>query len=138
MMSDEAKLLQEIREKRDLLGLRAHLATMDMRSQWESLETKWEQLIDRTEASSELEDFGRQLGGELKKGYERLEAAMKDVRRQVSEPCLEHKEVEQLAYELWDRRGRPVGSPDEDWIHAERILIGSGIEEDGFPEPNWR
>jgi hypothetical protein len=150
-MSDEAKLLQEIREKRDLLRLRAHLGTMDMRSQWESLETKWKQLIDRTEASSELEDFGRQLAGELKKGYERLEAAMKDVRRQVSEPCLEHKEVEQLAHELWDRRGRPVGSPDDDWLSAERMLsgeqaertpgpalIGSGIEEDGFPEPNWR
>ena len=151
MMSNEAKRLQELREKRDLLRLRVHLGTMEMRSQWESLESKWRRLIDRMETSSELEDAGRKLEDELRKGYERLEAAIADARHEGPEPCLEHKEVEDLAHELWDRRGRPVGSPDEDWHRAERILrgeevdeepqpalVGGGIEEDGFPEPNWR
>ena len=27
-----------------------------------------------------------------------------------------------LAYELWERRGRPVGSPDVDWFEAEKAL----------------
>ncbi len=74
---------------------------------------------------------------------------MNDVRHQPSESGLEQEEVAQLAYELWDRRGRPTGSPDEDWLQAECILSGKqamkpqtdwaadGREEDGFPEPNW-
>lgn len=149
-MSNEPRLLREIREKRDLLRLRAHLGTMEMRSQWDSLEEKWKRLLDRMETSSELEDAGRNFVDELKKGYEKLEKAIAAARHECPEPCLEKKEVEDLAYELWDRRGRPVGSPDEDWLRAEKILSGekgeepqqtalvaAGIEEDGFPEPNW-
>lgn len=149
-MSNETKLLQEIREKRDLLRLRTHLGTMEMRRQWDSLEAKWKRLLDRMETSSELEDAGRKLADELKKGYEKLEAGIAAARHECPEPCLDHKEVEDLAYELWDRRGRPVGSPDEDWLRAEKTLsgqqaqeqpqpalVGAGVEEDGFPEPNW-
>jgi hypothetical protein len=32
----------------------------------------------------------------------------------------DRKEVELLAYKLWEQRGRPVGSPDRDWLRAER------------------
>ena len=149
-MSNETKLLQEIQEKRDLLRLRAHLGTMEMRSQWDSLEAKWKRLLDRMETSNELEDAGRKLVDELKKGYEKLETAIASARHECPEPCLEQKEVEDLAYELWDRRGRPVGSPEDDWLRAEKILsgqqaqeqpqpalVGAGVEPDGFPEPNW-
>src|SRR5689334_11879397 len=27
-----------------------------------------------------------------------------------------------LAYALWERRGSPYGSPDEDWFHAKALL----------------
>jgi DUF2934 family protein len=27
-----------------------------------------------------------------------------------------------LAYELWLKRGCPIGSPEEDWFQAERLL----------------
>lgn len=30
--------------------------------------------------------------------------------------------VAALAYELWQRRGCPEGSPEDDWFEAERIL----------------
>jgi hypothetical protein len=30
------------------------------------------------------------------------------------------REVELLAYELWELRGRPIGSPDQDWLRAEQ------------------
>ena len=33
-----------------------------------------------------------------------------------------HQEVERLAFELWERRGSPYGSPDVDWLEAEDIL----------------
>ena len=29
------------------------------------------------------------------------------------------REVELLAYKLWEQRGRPFGSPDEDWLRAQ-------------------
>ena len=31
-------------------------------------------------------------------------------------------EVAALAYQLWQDRGSPMGSPDEDWLRAEREL----------------
>ena len=30
-----------------------------------------------------------------------------------------------LAYELWEQRGRPFGSPEMDWFAAERVLASS-------------
>ena len=29
-------------------------------------------------------------------------------------------DIEKLAYQFWEERGRPFGSPDEDWFQAER------------------
>jgi len=31
-------------------------------------------------------------------------------------------EIALLAYALWEKRGRPIGSPEEDWYQAERAL----------------
>ena len=33
-----------------------------------------------------------------------------------------HDEIAKLAYELWKRRGRPLGSPEIDWHAAESAL----------------
>ena len=33
-----------------------------------------------------------------------------------------HKEIATLAYELWQARGCPEGSAEEDWFHAAEIL----------------
>jgi len=33
-----------------------------------------------------------------------------------------HEQIARLAYELWERRGRPFGSSDEDWVRAEEEL----------------
>ena len=33
-----------------------------------------------------------------------------------------HDVIAKLAYELWERRGRPVGSPEIDWYEAESAL----------------
>ena len=30
-----------------------------------------------------------------------------------------HEEIARLAYELWERRGRPLGSPEIDWYAAK-------------------
>ena len=35
---------------------------------------------------------------------------------------VEQQEIAELAYELWQMRGCPDGSPEEDWFRAEREL----------------
>ena len=41
-----------------------------------------------------------------------------------------HEFVAKLAYKLWEERGRPLGSPEVDWLAAERAvysaLVASG------------
>ena len=42
-----------------------------------------------------------------------------------------HEFVAKLACKLWEERGRPLGSPDVDWLAAERVvysaLVASGL-----------
>lgn len=33
-----------------------------------------------------------------------------------------HHQIEERAYYLWERRGRPYGSPEVDWERAEREI----------------
>jgi hypothetical protein len=36
-----------------------------------------------------------------------------------------HEFVAKLAYELWEERSRPFGSPEVDWFAAERTVYSS-------------
>lgn len=36
--------------------------------------------------------------------------------------AFDHDEIAALAYEFWQARGCPFGSPEEDWFRAEREL----------------
>jgi hypothetical protein len=36
-----------------------------------------------------------------------------------------HEFVEKRAYELWEKRGRPIGSPEVDWFAAEQAVYSS-------------
>ena len=42
-----------------------------------------------------------------------------------------HEFVERLAHKLWEERGRPLGSPEVDWLAAEQqvyaSLVASGM-----------
>jgi hypothetical protein len=44
-----------------------------------------------------------------------------------------HDEIAKLAYELWERRGRPLGSPEIDWFAAERALGARDSQEEFSP-----
>ena len=35
----------------------------------------------------------------------------------------QHEQIEKLAYHLWEQRGRPLGSPGDDWLRAEEEII---------------
>ena len=47
-------------------------------------------------------------------------------------------EVERLAYQFWEARGRPSGSDQEDWFRAERELRHHfGLPIPGGPRREW-
>ena len=43
-----------------------------------------------------------------------------------------HELVQKIAYQHWEKRGSPIGSPEIDWFAAEKAmrayLLASGIE----------
>jgi hypothetical protein len=39
-----------------------------------------------------------------------------------------HEFVAKLAYQYWEERGRPFGSPEVDWFRAERVVYESLLE----------
>ena len=41
-----------------------------------------------------------------------------------------HEATKKLAYECWERRGRPFGSPEMDWSAAQKALSGD-VDHDG-------
>jgi hypothetical protein len=36
--------------------------------------------------------------------------------------------IRKIAYALWESRGAPIGSPDEDWIEAQRQWREGGLD----------
>jgi len=40
-------------------------------------------------------------------------------------PAILEEEIAQRAYALWESRGKPIGSPEEDWQKATEELRGS-------------
>ena len=51
-----------------------------------------------------------------------------------------HEFVARLAYQHWERRGMPLGSPEIDWFAAERALYESliawGVSQSGSGRQN--
>ena len=47
------------------------------------------------------------------------------------------EQIRELAYYLWDARGRPHGADIEHWVEAERVLAdGANGHSDGANEPS--
>jgi hypothetical protein len=36
------------------------------------------------------------------------------------------KQIREVAYQLWEKEGRPAGCEHSHWLEAERIVFGSG------------
>jgi vacuolar-type H+-ATPase subunit D/Vma8 len=87
-MTDLQNLLEELKQKRDELRVKMHLASKDIKDEWEELEEKMEefsgkakQFADEAKLKETGEGLGEALGKvghELKLGYERLKKAMKE------------------------------------------------------------
>jgi len=42
-----------------------------------------------------------------------------EVQQEIGQTDPEHEEIERLAIQNWQQRGRPIGTPEEDWFRAE-------------------
>jgi DUF2934 family protein len=52
-----------------------------------------------------------------------LSASSDSVTNQLEQTVTQEERIAQLAYALWQYRGCPEGSADEDWLEAERQIL---------------
>ena len=87
-MTDFDDLLEELKQKRDELRLQMHLASKEIKDDWEDLEEKMEDFAGKAKKFSDdakLKETGAgigealgKLGSELKHGYASIRDAIKD------------------------------------------------------------
>ena len=51
-----------------------------------------------------------------------MQSEQSDVREYIDLPGPSREEIALRAYQLWEERGKPHGSPEEDWHLAEQQL----------------
>ena len=80
-MSEVDDMVADLKQKRDELRVRMHLASKEVQQEWEELEEKMEKFV----AEAHLKQTGKgvssalsQLGQELKQGYRHIRDAVKD------------------------------------------------------------
>lgn len=81
-MADFDDLIEELKQKRDELRVRMHLASKEIQDDWDELEEKMEHFVSRAQLGETGEGVGKaleQVGHELKLGYERVRDAIKEV-----------------------------------------------------------
>ncbi len=82
------EMLEDLKQKRDEIRVQLHLASKEVKEEWEELEEKMEEFSGKAkqfasdaklkETGSGLGDALGKLGHELKLGYERVRDAIKD------------------------------------------------------------
>lgn len=82
-LHDELKSISEaIKQQRDEVNLQLHLAKEDIKDDLDELEDKWNQLVDKMSdigkeaetAGRDILDSAKELGHQIKEGYERVKA----------------------------------------------------------------
>ena len=81
---DMTETVEKLRKERDQLSVKMHLASMEVRDEWEELEEKWEELSSNSkhfykEIEPALGDIHAALslvGEELKAGYKKIRDAL--------------------------------------------------------------
>ena len=80
-MSEFDELVSELKQKRDELRVRIHLASKEAQEEWQELEQKMDDFVSKADLGRTGEGIGDalgQLGQELKLGYKRIRDAIKD------------------------------------------------------------
>ena len=77
---DVKKLVETLKQQRDELKVKLHLAKAEAGDEWEKAEKKWEHLKAKTrllgteagDASKDIGSAAKQLAKEIKHGYDRI------------------------------------------------------------------
>jgi vacuolar-type H+-ATPase subunit D/Vma8 len=80
-MDDFDELVADLKQKRDELRLKIHLASKEAQEEWQELEEKMQEFSSRAELGKTSEGIGDALGKvgeELKLGYQRIRNAIKE------------------------------------------------------------
>lgn len=80
-MSELEEIVEDLKQKRDELRLQIHLASKEVKDEWEELEEKMDHFVAKAHLKETGEGVGNamgQLGHELKAGYQRVRNAIKD------------------------------------------------------------
>jgi vacuolar-type H+-ATPase subunit D/Vma8 len=80
-MDDFDELVAALKQKRDELRLKIHLASKEAQEEWQELEEKMQEFSSRAELGKTSEGIGDALGKvgeELKLGYQRIRNAIKE------------------------------------------------------------
>ena len=80
-MSKTDEMLEELKQRRDELRLKMHLASKELQDEWDELEDKLEHFREKARLRETGEGVGRalgELGQEIKEGYRRIRDALRD------------------------------------------------------------
>lgn len=87
-MADLDDIIEELKQKRDELRVQMHLASKELKEEWDELEDKMQEFSGKAkrfaddaklnETGEGLGDALNKLGHEIKLGYERIRDALKD------------------------------------------------------------
>jgi hypothetical protein len=80
-MADFDDLARELKQLRDEIALKVKLASMEVRDEWQDLETQWHRFSEHADLETSAEEVGtamKHVGEELKKSYVRIKSALKD------------------------------------------------------------
>ena len=87
-MTEIDDIIKDLKQKRDEARVQMHLASKEIKDEWEELEEKMEDFAGKAkqfsddaklkETGSGIGDALGQLGGELKRGYDRIRDALRD------------------------------------------------------------
>jgi hypothetical protein len=77
-------LINKLHAERDEINVKVHLASMEVRDEWQELEQMWGQLVDKTKRlNKELEPAAEGvhaallvLGEEIKEGYNKVKRTL--------------------------------------------------------------
>jgi hypothetical protein len=80
-MPEFDEILKELKQRRDELRVRIHLASRELQDEWEELDGKMNDFSRRAGLRETGDGVGKALGSlgtELKAGYQRIHRALKD------------------------------------------------------------
>ncbi|WP_299923562.1 hypothetical protein [uncultured Pelagimonas sp.] len=77
-MTDIAKMLADLQQRRDELRVQLHLASKEAEEEWQELTSDWDKFVSKSQFDKSAEEVGeaaKELGLKMKAAYDRVKKA---------------------------------------------------------------